>query len=46
MNLRIEARLAEVNHNETGVMATAEFNVADAPDCIGGRPSDATDTGR
>ncbi len=45
MNLRIEARLAEVNHNETGVKATAEFMVDDAPGCVGGDPAGVQDTG-
>lgn len=45
MNLRIEARLAEVNHNETGVKATAEFMVDDAPGCVGGDSTGALDSG-
>lgn len=43
MNLRVEARLAEVNHNETGVKATAEFMVDDEPGCVGGDPAGTVD---
>ena len=47
-NVIARVELAEVDHDQIGVSATAEFVVGATPDCIGGReavPVDSADSG-